>query len=104
MFLWTLSGSFVTERKNSAVLLLFPSVLCLLFMGCIRDSYTLVLPERQHGLIWLQKMLMLTKIFLASLLHGLDQIPSLPACLALASSPFGSINFPPLLLHRLRKV
>ena len=30
-------------------------------MGCIRDSYTLVLPEQQHGLIWLQKMLMLTK-------------------------------------------
>ncbi len=73
-------------------------------MGCIRDSYTLVLPEQQHGLIWLQKMLMLTKIFLASSLHGLDQIPSLPDCLRLASSVFWLTSLspfpPPLLLHR----
>ncbi len=69
-------------------------------MGCIHHSHTLVLPEQQQGLIWWQKILTLTKKYLASsplCLKGKErEKSSLPDCLTLAASVFGLTSLPPV--------
>ena len=65
-------------------------------MGCIRDSYTLVLPEQQQSLIWWQKMLMLFGVVTNLPGRERERKSSLPVCLRLASSVFWLTSFPPL--------